>query len=137
MEKLHSEIKQQNTSLQKNILLQSENDASDAQYTNYEMNEIINLESTNYYLFIIFYIVAVITCGLVLTSSLNIYVRIILSIMILIYPFVIYTIEYGLYYLGSYFYSLITFQPFNSAYLATYKPKTYETIFNNRFYRVS
>jgi len=137
MDQLHQEINQQNQALQENIVKYAEADSSDMQYTMYEMKDISTLQEVNWYLFVIFYIVAAVICFLVLTNEKwNMYVKLAVAIVILIFPFVIYTLEYGLYYLASYLYSLITFMPFNSAYLTPYRPKTYETAFNNRYYQL-
>ena len=137
MDQLHQEINQQNQALQENNVKYAEADSSDMQYTMYEMKDISTLQEVNWYLFVIFYIVAAVICFLVLTNEKwNMYVKLAVAIVILIFPFVIYSLEYGLYYLASYLYSLITFMPFNSAYLAPYQPKTYETAFNNRYYQL-
>jgi ABC-type transport system involved in cytochrome bd biosynthesis fused ATPase/permease subunit len=137
MGEVYQKINQQNQALQANIIQYAEADSSDMQHTMYEMNDVATLQQVNWYLFVIFYAVAAVVCFLVLTNEgWNIYVKLAISLAILIFPFVIYTVEYGLYYLASYLYSLVTFVPFNSAYLSPYQPKTYETAFNNRYYQL-
>jgi hypothetical protein len=137
MDKLHKEIKQQNRSLHENIVVNSETDSSDMQHTRYWMGDVETIQIVNGYLFIGFYVVAAVVCFLILTNDQwNVYARLAVSLVILIFPFVIYTVEYALYYFASYLYSLVTFVPFNSAYLSTYQPKTYESLFNNRYYQI-
>jgi len=137
MNQLHNEIKQQNATLQANIMQKLEDDSSDDKYTLYALQDIGTLQMVNGYLFIIFYVVAAGVGVLILTNSTwNIYVRLFAVILILLFPFVIYTAEYGIYYLAGYLYSLVTFTPFNSGYLYPYQPKSYETPFNNRYYQL-
>jgi hypothetical protein len=137
MEDLYNQIKQQNKNLSQSVNTQSENNSSNVSFTNYELTEIQSFQTINSYLFIIFYCVAAILIFIIITyNPLNIYLKIFIVIFIALFPFIIYTIEYIIYYLLSYIYSLITFTPFNSVYLTKYQPKSYESLFNNRYYQL-
>ena len=137
MEDLYHQIKQQNDGLTKNIITNSENNSINVKFTNYELAEISRIQSINSYLFILFYLVAIFLSYIIITyNPLNGYIKMVIIIFILIFPFVIYTFEYFVYYILSYLYSLLTFTPFNSIYLSKYRPKSYETLFNNRYYQL-
>ena len=137
MEDLYHQIKQQNEGLTKNIITNSENNSINVKFTNYELAEISRIQTINSYLFILFYLVAIFLSYIIITyNPLNGYIKMVIVIFILIFPFVIYSFEYFIYYILSYLYSLLTFTPFNSIYLSKYRPKSYETLFNNRYYQL-
>jgi len=137
MEDLYNQIKQQNSALRQNVITQSEINSSNVSFTNYELAEIDTIQIINTYLFIIFYCVAAVLIFIIVTyNPLNVYIKISIVLAIALFPFLIYTLEYIIYYLLSYIFSLITFTPFNSVYLSKYQPKSYESLFNNRYYQL-
>ena len=137
MQELYDQIKQQNQKLSDTIRKTTENDSTNMKFTNYELDEIRNIRKINTILFIAFYCVAAVFLGILIAQpAMNIYIKGGIVVAIAIFPFVIYTLEYGVYYILSYLYSLLTFTPFNSIYLSKYRPKSYETLFNNRYYQL-
>lgn len=137
MQDLYHQIKQQNLKLSETIRKTEENDSTNIKFTNYELDEIQNIQAINTILFIVFYCVAAAFLGILIAQpAMNAYIKGVIVVAVVIFPFVIYTVEYGVYYMLSYLYSLLTFTPFNSVYLSKYRPKSYETLFNNRFYQL-
>lgn len=130
MQDLYHQIKQQNKMLTETVSQTTENDSTNIKFTNYELAEIQNIQTINTILFIVFYCVAAVFLGILIAQpSMNAYIKAGIVVAVAIFPFVIYTVEYGVYYMLSYLYSLLTFTPFNSVYLSKYRPKSYETLF--------
>ena len=84
----------------------------------YQVERFDNVLKINYILYIVYYVFIIVLIGILffVQTNMSIYYRIIIIALLIIYPFIIYTIEKMLYDAGSYTYSTINTNVYSNNY---------------------
>jgi hypothetical protein len=84
----------------------------------YQVERFDNVSKINYILYIVYYVFLIVLIGILffVQTNMSIYYRIIMIALLILYPFIIYTIEKMLYDAGSYTYSTINTNVYSNNY---------------------
>jgi len=84
----------------------------------YQVERFDSVLKINYILYIVYYVFIIVLIGILffVQTNMSIYYRIIMIVLLIIYPFIIYTIEKMLYEAGSYTYSTINTNVYSNNY---------------------
>jgi hypothetical protein len=84
----------------------------------YQVERFDNVLKINYILYIVYYVFLIVLIGILffVQTNMSIYYRIIMIVLLIIYPFIIYTIEKMLYDAGSYTYSTVNTNVYSNNY---------------------
>jgi cation transport ATPase len=119
---LKKQVDAQNQQIEKQIF-KNKSDSNETTYikSEYQNIEINKLKSQNKILLAIYYVFVVIL-GVIMAvySSLPIPAKFGIFVVLLVYPFVIYYIEIGIYIFFKYLYSLVSTSKFNNVYIHNY-----------------
>jgi hypothetical protein len=110
---LYNLVKNQNTIIEKQIKNTRELYSTDNQNINYKIQQIDYLHGMNVLLFYIYFMLMfILIICIVINPNGNLYIQIGLIITLIIYPFVIYFLEWKLYLLFLYIYSILNGNPY-------------------------
>ena len=111
-------IREQNDKLLSKAKNSKSNDLTYHQKAFYQLERLDFSVKINFILYVVYYVFLIILIGILvfLQKTMSIYYRIIIIILLIIYPFIIYTIEKMLYDVGSYTYLTINTNAYSNNY---------------------